>query len=61
MNGDKQSIDGIIAFLNKGPLNDETGKMQFIFTGPCVIDINHLPYLVKAGRTFDFVWFVQST
>ncbi|XP_041377877.1 triosephosphate isomerase-like [Gigantopelta aegis] len=24
MNGDKQSIDGIIAFLNKGPLNDDT-------------------------------------
>ena len=31
MNGDKASIDTIIAFLKAGPLDPNTGRLSFLF------------------------------
>ena len=54
MNGDKQSIDGIIAFLNKGPLNDETGKNAiYIHRSLCY---RYKPFTVSCESTTYF-WF----
>ena len=52
MNGDKQSIDGIIAFLNKGPLNDETGKNAiYIHRSLCY---RYKPFTVSCESTTYF-------
>ena len=29
MNGDKKAIDGICAFLTKGPINNNTGSLKY--------------------------------